>query len=860
MKINNQSDFKIKEVTKNEDFNVRFRFEFFVYEFKKYVVSWDGKEYVNCKRLDDGSLEIIFNNPKFGLGQLKVRREYYISDKDFIDGIWNAVTVEKTGIYITDGETDDIDVENVIVPPYIKGEPGKDMKWSTMTQDEKDELINDLGEGINNSFVEAETTRNNNEELRKTAESARVTAEQGRVEAELKRGTDFDTLKSEMQTAIDEGKAATKETIAATEGLDAIVEDLKIKEISNEIIQEDVSEDVVIIATDSGKTVTEMRAETISDDDEECQSWNSDDYDGKGNGEQYAKITPDGFIAKKLRYKDKNGESHDVEAEIIRIDSKVISVGSSNSNGSFADRELIKQKAAYWIDNPVQNNSYEDWSYLEKKIAEVPKGRSFIFVTDTHWDSNSKKSNLIINYVKNRLGIKKGIFGGDSVGSWDSKYKAVRELSEYADEFTSVFGDDAIYCQGNHDGNFVGFNKVDSSANYADYLIDDDEIYKRTIGKCDKYAHFDEEAIASIDELPYTGEVKEQLRYFMKYSYYVDDAEAKIRYIVIDTGIGSSIQYRLLRSGYGSSMPLFYKTFCRFLRTVPDGYDVVVAGHMIAYYDTCFELIMSAFKAGAAKVIFKKEWEWKSVLGKPIFICEDDLNVNTEVSITDAFVKETTKVYATYKKIGGTWIKSSERFKATVYSSIEELRTKDVNPKVGDYAYIGIEAPYTKCVCNTDGIWEVTSETISNFQIVYGNLSVLLNHFVGGDSNSVQIETGFDKPFNNKIFSVSGHWHFDAATYSMSDNDVTDTVNATSYTDKNNYSENPALTNDAVLNLIFDTDSYNLGGTIEGVDSVSYNHNAGTTTEAYFNVVTIEDNDTITITGFGSGNNRKFNI
>ena len=136
----------------------------------------------------------------------------------------------------------------------------------------------------------------------------------------------------------------------------------------------------------------------------------------------------------------------------------------------------------------------------------------------------------------------------------------------------------------------------------------------------------------------------------------------------------------------------------------------------------------------------------------------------------------------------------------------------------------------------------------------------MLNHFVGGDSNSVQIETGFDKPFNNKIFSVSGHWHFDAATYSMSDNDVTDTVNATSYTDKNNYSENPALTNDAVLNLIFDTDSYNLGGTIEGVDSVSYNHNAGTTTEAYFNVVTIEDNDTITITGFGSGNNRKFNI
>lgn len=191
MKINNHSDFKIKEVTKNEDFNVRFRFEFFVYESKKYVVSWDGKEYVNCKRLDDGSLEIIFNNPKFGLGQLKVRREYYISDEDFTDGIWNAVTVEKTGIYITDGETDDIDVENIIVPPYIKGEPGKDMKWSTMTQDEKNEVISDISESI---------------------------------------GSDIKGVLANVETA-------TNKAIEATEGLDEIVEEqnAKLSELGSKV-------------------------------------------------------------------------------------------------------------------------------------------------------------------------------------------------------------------------------------------------------------------------------------------------------------------------------------------------------------------------------------------------------------------------------------------------------------------------------------------------------------------------------------------------------------------------------------------------------------------------------------------------
>lgn len=105
--------------------------------------------------------------------------------------------------------------------------------------------------------------------------------------------------------------------------------------------------------------------------------------------------------------------------------------------------------------------------------------------------------------------------------------------------FFSAFGKDAIYCQGNHDGNFVAVTGYGKTPNVA--LIDDSEIYKRTVARYADVAHFDEEAIELVDTLPYDSETKEEIRYFLKYSHYVDDPVDKIRYIVIDTGIGSRV-------------------------------------------------------------------------------------------------------------------------------------------------------------------------------------------------------------------------------------------------------------------------------------------------------------------------------
>ena len=111
MRINYQSDFKIIEKNLNGDVNTPFRFTYFNPFKGKFIASFDGHEYVGCSRMEDGNLLVAFDNPCFSPGMLKVKREYFISDSDFQDGICNLVSVEDTGIVLTTGKTDESTVE-----------------------------------------------------------------------------------------------------------------------------------------------------------------------------------------------------------------------------------------------------------------------------------------------------------------------------------------------------------------------------------------------------------------------------------------------------------------------------------------------------------------------------------------------------------------------------------------------------------------------------------------------------------------------------------------------------------------------------------------------------------------------------
>ena len=120
IKINHLSDFIVTEHFKKEEYTgVPFRYTYFTRQ-EQYVASWDGEEYINCKRKADGSITIAFNAHHLGIGLLRVMREYFIPDLNFEDGIRNVVDVEDTGILLVNGESDRLSVDMEVVPPYIQ--------------------------------------------------------------------------------------------------------------------------------------------------------------------------------------------------------------------------------------------------------------------------------------------------------------------------------------------------------------------------------------------------------------------------------------------------------------------------------------------------------------------------------------------------------------------------------------------------------------------------------------------------------------------------------------------------------------------------------------------------------------------
>lgn len=122
IKINYESDFKLTETTEQQRFaDVPFEF---VYTTSSgtYTASYDGHKYVNCKPNSDHSVTVIFNNHGLGVGKLKVRREFFIPDRDFPDGVYNVVSNDTTDVILVEGKTEGFDVEETFRPPYVVSE------------------------------------------------------------------------------------------------------------------------------------------------------------------------------------------------------------------------------------------------------------------------------------------------------------------------------------------------------------------------------------------------------------------------------------------------------------------------------------------------------------------------------------------------------------------------------------------------------------------------------------------------------------------------------------------------------------------------------------------------------------------
>ncbi len=121
IKINFQSDFKLLEESTLIDTETPFKFTYYTPQSVGYEASYDGTNYTNCTPQEDGSLLIVFDGHRFNMGKLMVKREYFLDDSNFADGIYNLVSTYSTDIEITADQSTDTTATITVYPNYQRG-------------------------------------------------------------------------------------------------------------------------------------------------------------------------------------------------------------------------------------------------------------------------------------------------------------------------------------------------------------------------------------------------------------------------------------------------------------------------------------------------------------------------------------------------------------------------------------------------------------------------------------------------------------------------------------------------------------------------------------------------------------------
>ena len=226
---------------------------------------------------------------------------------------------------------------------------------------------------------------------------------------------------------------------------------------------------------------------------------------------------------------------------------------------------------SYFIDN----------GYLDAKIKSVPKGSSFIFITDTHFPRSTRTSTPVLKYVKEKLDIDNVVFGGDVVDWNPTKEEAAAVVKEYFDELYAIAGSDLIWVHGNHDCNSAAVTKYKYPEETS--IIPDTEVYEMTVANYADQVVFDEEAIEKYRSHPnLTEEQREQAVAYLKMHYYRDNAKAKIRFIVFDTIDNGPTTRSTIRGRrvMDIQLPFIRKA----MDTAPKGWTIVLLAHTMGHH------------------------------------------------------------------------------------------------------------------------------------------------------------------------------------------------------------------------------------------------------------------------------------
>ena len=277
-------------------------------------------------------------------------------------------------------------------------------------------------------------------------------------------------------------------------------------------------------------------------------------------------------------------------------------------------QEIISERGYYFNDTYDTESSYVNTSYLDQKLLEVPEGKHFLFITDSHIDYSNdigfrQNTIPIVKYVRDRLGIPNVIFGGDCIGSVKPKYQAAKILSLWAGKMFDSFGSNFLWVMGNHDANDPNGTREET--------ISDVEIYKRTTRFMRGYgrAVFPEKLIGIIEDSndlvdnsgnAMTADQKNEYKAWAMLNYYYDDNLQRIRYIVLETGDCGNTMHDIFGVSGDSQNSLMTVAYFMLeaMKTIPSGYDLVVVGHWLvnngAFWKKVFYKMCAAYKNKAS--------------------------------------------------------------------------------------------------------------------------------------------------------------------------------------------------------------------------------------------------------------------
>jgi len=233
----------------------------------------------------------------------------------------------------------------------------------------------------------------------------------------------------------------------------------------------------------------------------------------------------------------------------------------------------------YDITQPVSAFLSMQMSYIDRRIASIPKGKHFMMWTDPHVDyANNvglqQDAIPVMAYIKERLGIRHIINGGDVLGESASAYKAAAIIETYCKECFDAFGQGLLPVLGNHDANALGT---------TDMIIPDYDVWVRMFQSMEIYGDvvYAENVLHNIETCELlTDDEKMNLTAWAKMNYYIDDPVQKIRYYVSVSDDPGSVA-RTLINGSAANFNVFIDFFANALKDIPEGYDFVYVTHIL---------------------------------------------------------------------------------------------------------------------------------------------------------------------------------------------------------------------------------------------------------------------------------------